>query len=149
MKCEVCNFMEKLWRYILAHTNYFKCGLCERNLDDSEKLGTHLNTCEMFVAEDVPEMKQPPQISKTMLKKHRFKSNTYKSHKWCFITIVTTVVCFCEDNHKGGVETIWCLLCFFRYFEVAPLQSQISHLNVPIVYDCNHFVQKIFYNELT
>ena len=84
----------------MAHTNYFKCGLCERNLDDSEKLGTHLNTCEMFVAEDATEMKQPPQISK-----------------------ITK-----EESKPYGAP-----LCFFRYFEVAPLQSQISHLNVPIV----------------
>ena len=51
-----------------THTEYFKCGLCERNFDDSEKLGTHLNTCEMFIAEDVTEKKQPLQISNTMLK---------------------------------------------------------------------------------
>ena len=46
-----------------THTEYFKCGLYERNFDDSEKLGTHLNIFEMFVAKDVSEKKQPPQIS--------------------------------------------------------------------------------------
>ena len=51
-----------------THTDYFDCGLCERNFDASEKLETHLNTCEMFVEEDVAEEKQPLQISKTMLK---------------------------------------------------------------------------------
>ena len=91
MKCEVCNFMEKLWRYILAHTNYFKCGLCERNLDDSEKLGTHLNTCEMFVAEDVPEMKQPPQIQCAHWEMYQYpplsKINKYPTNTNYFLQI--------------------------------------------------------------
>ena len=57
-------------------------------------------------------------------KTHRFKSNTYRSHKWgrkrgflsswCLITIITTDVCFCEDNHRG-VESYGAILCLYIY----------------------------------
>ena len=30
------------------HTDLFECGLCERSLENSPNLDTHLNTCEIF-----------------------------------------------------------------------------------------------------
>ena len=52
-QCEDCEFVGKtretmnvhIGRY---HTDQFECGICEKNLGNSEGLETHLNTCEKY-----------------------------------------------------------------------------------------------------
>ena len=46
LKCEDCNVVGKPYETIevhigRTHTYYFECFLCERNIDESEKLEIH------------------------------------------------------------------------------------------------------------
>ena len=56
-RCEDCEFVGENEvtmevHLVLAHSEYFECGLCELKVDSSEDLEIHLFTCEIYTCEN-------------------------------------------------------------------------------------------------